>query len=439
MPAFARGLTKLMNQQTSSRSAWLLLVFLTLLNVLNFVDRQLIVNLAPQLIDELKLDLKQVALLYGYYFLVFYTLMGMVMAVIADRWSRQRLMAGGLALWSLLTAASGSAMNLLHLASARVLVGVGEATLTPAAMATLSDAFPPRKRAMASGIYYAGVPVGSGLSLIIVGWMAPAYGWRMCFYALGVLGLVLTPLVLFIKTPARGAAELEAGAISEPVKAESTKEIYRSLFDALRNTPALWLTITAAVFLNFSTAAGSFVLVWLTRERGMEFRRTAIINGLIVGVVGLLGTSGSGAISDWFHRRWSGGRLWFLVVKMFFFLPALIGYYSLAIDAPFKMFYICWALATFSSLSWYGPIFATVQDLAPLKIRATAVAFLMLAINIIGTGLGPLTAAAIGDKYGLKYGLPVCAAISYFALIPLVLAARRYQKDLERMKLEAKS
>ena len=281
-----------MNQQTTSRSAWLLLVFLTLLNVLNFVDRQLIVNLAPQLIKELNLDLKQVALLYGYYFLVFYTLMGMVMAVIADRWSRQRLMAGGLALWSLLTAASGAAANLFHLASARVLVGVGEATLTPAAMATLSDAFPPRQRAMAGGIYYAGVPLGSGMSLIIVGWMAPTYGWRACFYALGILGLVLTPLVLLLKTPARGAAEMASGAIAEPAKAESTKEIYRSLFAALRKTPALWLTITAAVFLNFSTAAGSFVLTWLTRERGMDYRRTALINGLIVAIAGLLGTSG---------------------------------------------------------------------------------------------------------------------------------------------------
>ncbi len=421
-----------MNQQTTSRSAWLLLVFLTLLNVLNFVDRQLIVNVAPQLIQELKLDYKQVALLYGYYFLVFYTLMGMVMAVIADRWSRQRLMACGLALWSLLTAASGAATNLLHLASARVLVGVGEATLTPAAMATLSDAFPPRKRALAGGIYYAGVPLGSGMSLIIVGWMAPGYGWRACFYALGVLGLVLTPLVLLLKTPARGAAEMASGAISESVKAESTKEIYRSLFAALRKTPALWLTITAAVFLNFSTAAGSFVLTWLTRERGMDYRSTAITNGLIVAIAGLLGTSASGAISDWFHRRWAGGRLWFLVAKMFFFLPALIGYYSLPIDAPLQLFYVCWALATFSSLSWYGPIFATVQDLAPLKIRATAVAFLMLAINIIGTGLGPYLAAAIGDKHGLGLGLPVCAAISYAALIPLVLAARRYKMDLEQ-------
>lgn len=423
-----------MNQQTTSRSAWLLLVFLTLLNILNFVDRQLIVNLAPQLIKELNLDLKQVALLYGYYFLVFYTLMGVVMAAIADRWSRQRLIAGGLALWSLLTAASGAATSLLHLASARVLVGVGEATLTPAALSTLGDAFPPRQRAFSSGIYYAGVPVGSGLSLIIVGWMAPAYGWRTCFYALGVLGIVLTPLVLLLKTPARGAAEQ---LTHEAAKVQSTSEIYRSLVDTLRRTPALWLTVAAAVCLNFSTAAGSFVLTWLTRERGMDFRSTAIVNGLIVGIAGLLGTSGSGAISDWFHRRWSGGRLWFLVAKLCVFLPALIGFYSLPTDAPFKLFYVCWTLATFSSLSWYGPIFATVQDLAPLKIRATAVAFLMLAINIIGTGLGPLTAGVIGDKYGLKLGLPVCAAISYAALVPLVLAARRYKSDLESSQYRA--
>ncbi len=419
-----------MNQQTTSRSAWLLLVFLTLLNILNFVDRQLIVNLAPQLIEELKLDLKQVALLYGYYFLVFYTLMGMVMATIADRWSRQRLIAGGLALWSLLTAASGAATSLLHLASARVLVGIGEATLTPAAVSALSDAFPPKRRALSTGIYYSGVALGSGTSLIIVGWMAPAYGWRACFYALGILGVVLTPLVLLMKIPERGAAEQKT---HEAATAQSTSEIYRSLFETLRRSPALWLTITAAVVMNFSTAAGSFVLTWLTRERGMGYRSTAITYGLIVAIAGLLGTSAGGGISDWFHRRWSGGRLWFLVVKMIVFVPAYIGLYSLPIDAPYRLFYICWVLATFSTLSWYGPIFATVQDLAPLKIRATVVAFLMLAINIIGSGLGPLTAAAIGDKRGLGLGLPVCTVISYGALIPLALAARRYKTDLNRM------
>lgn len=415
-----------MTQPTSRRSAWLLLIFLTFLNVINFVDRQLIVNLAVPLTQDLKLSLTSVAWLYGYVFLVFYTVMGVVMAAIADQWHRQRLIAGGLALWSALTAASGAAAGFLHLALARMLVGVGEATLTPAALSILSDAFPARSRALASGIYYAGVPLGSGLSLIIVGQLAPTYGWRTCFYVLGIAGLLLTPFVLLIKTPPRGAAE----ATSTPITAQNTSEIYRSLWDTLRRSPALCLTIAAAVLLNFSTSAGSLVFTWLVKERGLDFRTTGTLYGLLMLVAGLLGTSGGGGLGDWFHRRRSGGRLWFLCVKAAVILPFTIGLYTLPIQAPFYLFWVCLFVATFGSLSWYGPIFATVQDLAPVKIRATAVAFLMLAINIIGTGLGPLIAASIGDKYSLWRGLAICAVGGYLAIPLLVMAARRYQQDV---------
>ncbi len=416
------------------RRAWGLLVFLTGLNVLNFVDRQLIVNLAPMLTRELGLKLADVAWLYGYVFLVFYTVMGMVMAVIADRWHRQRLIAGGVALWSALTAASGAAGSFLHLALARMLVGIGEATLTPAALSILGDAFPARNRALATGIYYSGVSLGSGCSLIIVGQLAPAYGWRSCFYLLGAIGLVLTPFVLLIRTPPRGAAE--ARPAGETAVSQSTGEIFRSLVETLRRVPALGLTIAAAVLLNFSTAAGSLVFTWLVKERGMDFRSTGTLYGIVVVIVGLLGTSGAGAISDWCHRRWSGGRLWFLIAKAFLMAPFVLGFYTLPIDAPYGLFYVCMFFSVFSSLSWYGPIFATVQDLAPLRIRATAIAFLMLAINIIGTGLGPLIAAKIGDAHSLWRGLAICAAIGYSSLLPLLLAARRYRTDLERTKID---
>lgn len=168
----------------------------------------------------------------------------------------------------------------------------------------------------------------------------------------------------------------------------------------------------------------------------MEFSRTGIINGVIVAVAGLLGTAGAGGISDWCQRRWAGGRLWFLFGKAFFIFPFTIGLYTLAIDAPYYLFYVCWSVSTFSSLSWYGPIFATVQDLAPVRIRATAIALLILIINIIGTGLGPLVAGKIGDLYSLWRGLALCAGIGYFALIPLFFAARRYQADAEQVRAE---
>ena len=168
------------------RSAWALLGLMTTLNVLNFVDRQLISSLAPLLIADLGLSRSQIGLLVGFTFVVFYTLVGMLLGVAADRWPRRTIIAWGLGLWSVMTALSGAARSFLHLALPRVLVGVGEATLTPAALSMLGDAFPARRLGLATGIYYAGLPIGTALSLGVAGWVAPRFGWRVCFYVFGI-------------------------------------------------------------------------------------------------------------------------------------------------------------------------------------------------------------------------------------------------------------
>ncbi|MDX2033919.1 MAG: MFS transporter [Blastocatellia bacterium] len=424
-----------MDHHYSARKAYGLLFFLTLLNVINFVDRQLIVYLAPLLRAELGLSLAKIALLYGYIFLAFYTLMGMVLGNAADRMNRPRLMAGGLALWSALTAASGAAPNLLHLPLARLLVGVGEATLTPAAVSLLGDVFPPRKRAFASGFYYAGVPLGSGVSMLIAGWIAPRYGWRACFYVLGALGLLLVPLVLLIRNPVRGQAEAVERADAAPAGKSAelgTGDIYRELFQVLRRAPALPLAILSGVIINFALCAASMVLTWLNTERGFTYREAAFINGGIFTVAGMLGTLLGGYVSDWFHRRWIGGRMWFLVVKGLAFIPFTLAFYTLSTDAPYHLFYVCWFMSSLGSTTWYGPVFATVQDLTPARIRSTAVAFLLLALNLLGTGLGPLVSGAIGDRVSLWRGLLICACVGMTAVIPAFLAARRYGADLAR-------
>jgi MFS family permease len=427
-----------MTPTPSQHHAWWLLIFLTLLNVLNFVDRQLIASLAPMLMQDLGLSRAEIGLLFGYIFLAFYTVMGLILGNAADRWHRPRLIAAGLTLWSALTWASGAARNLLHLSLARVFVGVGEATLTPAAVSMLSDVFPPKQRAFASGIYYAGVPLGAGASLLISGWIAPRYGWRMCFYVLGLLGLVFVPLVLFIKNPQRGmaeAAEAKQKAAPETTTNQlSTFEIYRELLRALLRTPALPLAILAGVIINFALSAASMVLTWLVTERGFSYQNAAYINGGIFTVAGMLGTVFGGYVSDWFHRRWTGGRMWFLVVKGLVFLPFTLAFYSLPTEAPFYLFYAAWFMSSMGSTTWYGPVFATVQDLTPARIRSTAVAFLLLALNLLGTGLGPLVAGLIGDAVSLWRGLLICACIGMTAIIPAFLAARRYETDLTRAR-----
>ena len=134
-------------------SAWRLLLFLTALNVLNFVDRWLIASLGPLLIDDLGLTKTQIGLLAGFGFAFFYALMGIFLGLVADRWRRIPLVAIGVTLWSAMTALSGVARSFVQLALPRIFVGVGEATLTPSALAMLGDALPRRRLGMATGVY----------------------------------------------------------------------------------------------------------------------------------------------------------------------------------------------------------------------------------------------------------------------------------------------
>src|SRR4051794_32023427 len=248
---------------SSPRYRWLLLAFLTLLNIVNFVDRQLITSLQVPIREELGLTPLQITLLAGYAFAVIYAIAGLLLGTVADRWHRPRLIALGLLVWSALTAASGLAQNFWQLGAARFLIGIGEATLTPAAIAMLADVFHPRRRALAAGLYYLGIPIGAGLSLIVaslvgpipaIGW--PGTSWRNCFIALGLVGVALVAALLLIKDPARGASETRI-AISSKHRAvrHSLPQMLGEVLVTLRRSPALVLTMVSGVLINISVGS----------------------------------------------------------------------------------------------------------------------------------------------------------------------------------------
>ena len=207
-------------------SSWGLLAFLTALNILNFVDRMLIASLAPLLIKDLGLTRAQIGLLAGFGFVFFYTFVGLFLGVAADRFKRFPLIGIGLALWSAMTALSGFARSFIQLALPRVFVGVGEATLTPAAISMLGDAFPRRRLGLAIGVYYSGIPLGLAVALISSSFIAPRFGWRVAFFALGIIGLLATVLLFVLREPARRKAAVVRGvARSRP----SVRELLRDL------------------------------------------------------------------------------------------------------------------------------------------------------------------------------------------------------------------
>jgi MFS transporter, Spinster family, sphingosine-1-phosphate transporter len=398
-----------------SHSAWGLLLFLTALNVLNFVDRMLIASLAPLLIRDLGLSRAQIGLLSGFGFVFFYTFVGLFLGMAADRFRRIPLIAAGVGLWSAMTALSGMARSFIALAIPRIFVGIGEATLTPAAISMLGDSFPPRRLGLAVGVYYAGIPLGLATALISSSIIAPRFGWRFSFYALGLLGLIATGLLLLVREPQR---RLVAAAKARP----ALRDIVSDLTRALAQRPALLLALAGGSLLCYGSGAALLGVTWLVEERGFQYSHAALSAGIVAVIAGFLGNVAGGAFGDFCEKRFRAGRLWSLVIMtVFLSIPAWL-FYSIAPGTP--LWYACWLLTSAGTTAWFGPLFSAYQELAPAHTRSTMVAFALLVLNLLGVGPGPLITGFLGDRRNLTFGLLASVIITAFAVIPFAFAAR---------------
>ena len=408
-----------------SRSAWALLFFLTALNILNFVDRMIIASVAPLLIQDLGLTRAQIGLLSGFGFVFFYTLVGLFLGMAADRFRRLPLIGAGLVLWSAMTAVSGWARSFMQLAIPRIFVGIGEATLTPASISMLGDAFPPRRLGLAIGVYYAGIPLGLATALISSSYIAPRFGWRFSFFILGLLGLLATGFLLVLREPER-----RRKATDTPAHKPAVRELLRDLGHALVHRPALALTLLGGSLLCYGSGAALLGVTWLVEERGFVYADAAFRAGVVAVIAGFAGNIAGGAFADACARRWKTGRLWSLVIMTIFFsIPAWL-FYSITPGTP--LFYACWLLTSAGTTAWFGPLFSAYQELSPLQTRSTIVAFALLVLNLLGVGPGPLITGMIGDKRSLSYGLLISLVITVLAVIPFALAARSEGKRAEQ-------
>ncbi len=420
-------------ENPSSRYAWSVLALLTLLNVINFVDRQLVVSLQVPLKADasLQLDDLKITLLAGYAFAVVYSIAGLLLGAIADRWHRPRLIALGLLVWSIMTAATGLAQNFWQMALARVFVAIGEATLTPAAVAMLADLFYPKQRSLASGLYYLGIPLGAGLSLIVASVVEPmpGMGWRGCYVLLGAAGVVLVAVIALVKDPPRGGMEHSASTLApQAVITPSLRQQLRALYATLSQSPALMLTMAGAVIINIGVGTTWLDPSWMVIERQFDKSQAVMFLGVIFLFGGSLGNFLGGWLGDLFHRHFAGGRLMALVCVQLAIAPFGIAFRFVSPDSI--LFPISYFVGSIFVTMMYGPVFATVQELTPLRQRATMIAFLLIVLNVLGASLGAVIAAQLVKALGsYTWGIFLTAQISLLAIPLFLLAARRYQAD----------
>jgi len=388
--------------------------FLAIVYTLNFLDRQIISILAEPIRKDLNLTDTQLGMLGGIAFALFYTTFGIPVAYLADRTNRVRIIAAACALWSLFTVLCGTATNFVTFALYRMGVGVGEAGGSPPSYSLISDYFPPEKRGTGLALYSLGVPTGSMLGAFAGGRIAEAYGWRTAFFALGVPGIILAVLMLFlVKEPKRGRLDV---AIDGQDHA-AAPPLFQSVGGFFANRTLVLVAISSALSAFVGYAALTWNPPFLIRVKGMTLGDVANYYSVVLGVTGIIGTFGAGWLVDRLVKR---DRRWFAWVPAIAF-SITIPFWWLLINADtWQMALLFMAIPALLNNMYLAPALTVVQNAVPPARRTMSGAVLLFVLNLIGLGIGPVYVGRISDGAKAEYG-DQSLAVGFTWLIPIIV------------------
>ncbi|MHB8679410.1 MAG: spinster family MFS transporter [Rudaea sp.] len=391
------------------------LALLIVVYTLNFVDRQILAILKEPIAADLHLSDTDLGLLGGFAFALFYSVLAIPIAWLADRYSRVWIITTGLLAWSGFTALSGMAAGFGMLFIARVGVGTGEAGGVAPAYSLIADYFPPQSRARALAVYSFGIPIGSALGVLFGGLVAKAVGWRFAFVAIGAFGVVLAPVFAWlVRDPPSRRSTTEPLGLAQVTKLAAAK-------------PTFWLLALGS---GCSSLVAYGLMYWLPTFLARTLHMDIVARSKLLAVVILFGGIAGMGAGGWFADRLGtrGKRGYALIPAAAFLASAPL--YALAIGATtplqaFLLLLLPYALA----LVWLGPVLTAVQHLGPPTSRSTMSALFLLINNLIGLGVGPYFFGWLSDllkpeygeasiRYAFLYGLgfyPIAAALLYTA------------------------
>lgn len=403
----------------------LILSVLLLVNILNFVDRQLPYILVDSIRSDLGLTDAQIGLMAGVAFAVVYSFAGLPLARLADRFGARGVITASLAFWSLATAVSGFAQNFVHLILARAGVAAGEAGSTPAAHALISRTYAANRRGLVLAIFSLGVPIGSMLGLMLGGWINDTVGWRQAFFVVGFPG-VLVALLAWLFLP-----RTSVGPKSEPAPHSNFMASVQILF---RMRSFRHMAAASSLFAIGSYAMNVFAPAFLMRTHAMSSAQAGLWLGIVSGLGGLVGTFAGGALGDWLGRGDPRWRQWVPAIGMAVCVPIALAAW-LAPQPAVSL--VLLALVYLLGLLYYAPTFTAAQLLAPDDMRATAAAILLFCLTLVGSSVGPYVVGWVSDwlapTYGalsLRYALCLLAFTMAGSALHFFWAARALPADL---------
>lgn len=377
-----------------------------------------------------------------------YAFVGLPLGKLADKYSRKKILAVGVLVWSLMTAASGLARNFWQIFAMRLGVGVGEATCAPAASSLIGDFFPSDKRGKAMSIFMLGLPVGLALSFAVSGAVAKNYGWRAAFLVAGLPGLLCVIAVLFIKEPMRGAVET--------INVGGRRREGSTIKLILKSPTMIWLILSGALH-NFNMyALGGFITPYLMRHHELDIAQANYTATIIYGLLTAPGLLLGGFVGDWAKKKRPDGAL--LIAAFAILLSIPFYFYSIGIASGE---YITFAALIGTSVAlmyfYYSIVYATIADVTEPASRGTAMAVYFLAMYLLGASLGPYIIGLISDYFtqqaafaagiteftaqtlepfrgaGLRSAMYLVPILSTLLMLVLFAASRTVKKDVEKI------
>jgi MFS family permease len=351
--------------------------------------------------------------------MIVHSLASVPLGILADRWIRKKIISFGVLLWSIATFLSGLVQNFHHLLLARSVVGIGEAAYGPSATSLLADKFPEERRAAVNSTFHLGMFAGGTLGMILAGIIGTYLGWRVCFFIVGVPGFILALLSMRIKEdkhPHQFLVHLE-----------------RSSINTIFKSPAYITMLAGGILLTFTSGSIiSWITVFVVRYHSFTVADASIFIGSIVLLAGLGGIITGGHLADKFYLK---GIPRSFVISIGFLLstPLLLIIVNTSSDV---ILLVSMFAATFFMAWYYGPVVALIQDIVPSDLKATAYAFYLFFIHLLGDTISPSVIGKISDISSLQTAFYLPIATNFLGALLFLLITKLIKKPSKQPQME---